>query len=200
MEHTPTVVRLGLWRLTRHERVRALYDRLSSAGVFLARLDRFERPTTGAAGTLPGPPDDVTTSVVGAAEWVPDRLECAPLAPGDRLVVAAAAGEPVGWCCLSDRPVYVPELHRRLRFEGAYLWRLYVVPDERDRGVGTAVVARAVRAAAERPGTDRIVALVAPDNVPSRKAFDALGFRPTQRFTSAGCFGTEYHRRAPVDA
>ena len=74
MEHTPTVVRLGLWRLTRHGRVRALYDRLSSAGVFLARLDRFERPTTGAAGTFPGPPDDVTTSVVGAAEWVPDRL------------------------------------------------------------------------------------------------------------------------------
>lgn len=199
MGHASAVERLGLWRLTRHERVRSLYDRLSAAGLFVAQLDRFERPTAGAAGTLPDPPDDVTASVVGATGWVPDRLEGAPLAPGDRLVVATAAGEPVGWCCLSDRPVYVPELGRRLCFEGAYLWRLYVVPEERSNGVGTAIVARGIRAAREGFGTDRIVALVAPDNVPSRRAFGGLGFRPTERFTSVGCFGAEHHRRSPLD-
>lgn len=199
MGHTSAVERLGLWRLTRHERVRSLYDRLSAAGLFVAQLDRFERPTAGTAGALPDPPDDVTASVVEAVDRVPGRLERAPLAPGDRLVVATAAGEPVGWCCLSDRPVYVPELRRRLRFEGAYLWRLYVVPDQRGRGVGTAIVARAIRAVREDSGANRIVALVAPDNVPSRRAFDGLGFRPTERFTSVGCFGAEHHRRAPLD-
>lgn len=197
MKYTPTAVRLGLWRLTRHDRVRSLYGRLSEAGLFVAQLDRFERGTAD-AGDLPDPPDDVETAVVPATEWVPDRLTEAPLAPGDRIVVARRDGRSVGWCCLSDRPMYVPELRRRLAFEGAYLWRLYVRPSDRGRGVGTALVARAVRAAGRGHTTDSVVALVAPDNVPSRKTFRGLGFRPTERFTAAGCLGAERHRRRPL--
>jgi len=196
MEHTPTAIRLGLWRLTRHDRVRRLYDRLSEAGLFLAQLDRFRRGTAD-ADDLPDAPEGVRTAVASATEWMPDRLAEAPLAPGDRLVVARRDGRPVGWCCLSDRPTYVPELRRRLTFEGAYLWRLYVRPSDRGRGLGTALVARAVRAARER-STDDITALVAPDNVPSRRTFRSLGFRPTERFTAAGCLGVERHRRRPL--
>ena len=198
MEHTPTAVRLGLWRLTRHDRVRRLYERLSEAGVFLAQLDRFQRGAAGADG-LPGPPDGVRLAVLPATEWVPERLEAAPLAPDDRIVVARRGGRPVGWCCLSDRPVYVPELRRRLTFDAAYLWRLYVRPADRGAGIGTALVARAVRAAARDLSSTSIAALVAPDNLPSRKTFDGLGFRPAERFTAAGCFGLEHRRRRPLD-
>ncbi len=201
MRHTSAPVRLGLWRLTRHERVRALYDRLAEHGVVLAQLDRYERATI-RSGDGPGdPPDEVAFRVERAGDGpdgVPDVLAEAPLAPDDRLVLATRDGERLGWCVLSDRPVFVPELRRRLRFDGAYLWRLYVRPQARGRGVGGATVARALRAAAAAFGSDRLGALVAPDNLPSRKAFAGLGFEPAERFTTVGCFGRTVERRRPL--
>jgi RimJ/RimL family protein N-acetyltransferase len=116
------------------------------------------------------------------------------------VVLARRNGATVGCCCLSDRPVYVPELQRRLDFDGAYLWRLYVDPEMRGRGVWSAIVARAVRASAGAFDADRTVALVAPDNLPSRKAFRNVGFRATERFTSGGVRGREFHRRSALDA
>jgi len=201
MQHTSVPMRLGLWRVTRHRRVRALYDRLADAGVVLAQLDRFERATTPAAGPPTETPTGVDLGVQRAGDSdadVPDRLAAAPLAPADRLVFAWSDGERIGWCVLSDRSVFVPELQRRHRFDGAYLWRLYVRPSARGRGVGTAVITRAVRAAAEGLERKRLVALVAPDNVPSRRAFAGLGFEPTERFTTAGCRGRSVHRRRPL--
>lgn len=197
MTETPVAVRLGLWRVTRHERVREVYDRLAAAGVFFAQLERFERDTA-------VPPSrsgvaDVALSVRPAAETLPAHLEDAPVSPDDRVVLARRGGDVVGCCCLSDRPVYVPELRRRLRFDGAYLWRLYVEPQCRGHGIGSAIVARAVRASAAEFDVGRLVALVAPDNLPSRKAFRGLGFRPTERFTSAGALGREFHRRSTLD-
>lgn len=191
MARTSLLVRSGLWRVTRHAAVRRLADRLADAGIFVAQLDRFERA---AGDTTPQYPHDVRLDVVPADTWVPDRLAAAPLSPDDVLVRAERDGEVVGYCCLSNRPVYVPELDRRVAFSGAYLWRLFVVPAERERGIGTAVIGRAVAAAADELGAERISALVAPDNLPSRAAFRGLGFRPTERFSSAAIGGWERHR------
>lgn len=198
MGATSVTMRLGLWRLTRHEAVRRCYDRIADAGVFLAQLDRFERDT--AVQPPKSGADDLALTVGSAAETVPAHLEGSPVSPADRVVLARRGDDTVGCCCLSDRPVYVPELRRRLEFDGAYLWRLYVAPEARGHGVGSAIVARAVRASATAFDADRTVALVAPDNLPSRKAFRGVGFRPTERFTSAGLFGREYHRRSTLDA
>lgn len=195
MARTPVAVRLGLWRLTRHPIVRRLYRSLKARGLFLAQLDRFERETDGAETAVV--PEGVSLSMATAAEGVPERLAGDPLAPSDRLVRARRGEATVGSCVISDRTVYVPELRRRLSFDGAYLWRLHVTPEERGRGIGTAIVARAVAAAAA--DADRIVALVAPDNLPSRRAFCSLGFRPTERFTSVVCGGYRRHRRRPLD-
>ena len=198
MEGPPLVVRLGLWRVTRHPLARRLHDRLADRGLFVAQLDRYERPAVRSLPEGPDPPGSVRFTVAPAVEGVPDRLRDAPVAPGDRIVRAVEDGEAVGYCCLSDRPVYVPELRRRLAFDGTYLWRLYVPPPQRGRGIGTAVIGRAVEAAAS--DADRIVALVAPDNVPSRAAFAGVGFRPTARFTSVGAFGRERHRHTTAES
>jgi ribosomal protein S18 acetylase RimI-like enzyme len=198
MGGTPLLARLGLWRLTRNPIARRVYNHLASAGMVLAQLDRFEREAAVAHGVAE-PPDDVTLTVTPAVDSVPTSLRDAPLAPGDLLVRAERGGTSVGHCCLSDRPVYVPELRQRLTFEGSYLWGLYVAPAERGRGIGTAIVARAVTATAASLAADRIVALVAPDNLPSRKAFARLGFRPNKRYTSYGLFGRERHRCRPLD-
>lgn len=196
----PLAARLGLWRLTRHPAVRRLYDALDDRGLFVAQLDRFERRVDADAGDLlPRPPAGVTLTVERAAKSRPERLAAAPLAPDDRVVVAWRDGTPVGHCCLSDRRVFVPELHRRLRPPGLYCWRLYVEPAVRGQGIGRALVAVALREGAAASESDtgdgsRTSALVAPDNVPSRQLFRELGFRPTVRHTSAGIAGRTWHR------
>lgn len=197
MTHSSLLARLGLWRVTRHEAVRRFYERLEAAGVVFAQLDRFERPTDDAP-PVEGPAG-VTIQGQPAAEGIPAGLADDPVAPDDRLVLARRDGTVVGYCCLSNRPVYVPELHRRLTFPGAYLWRLYVTPSERGRGIGTAVVAAAVRETGTALDVGTLTALVAPDNRPSRKAFAGLGFSPTERFTSVGFRGRVAHRRRPLD-
>ena len=198
MAQTPLHVRLGLWRLTRHPTARRIYNRVADAGVVFAQLDWFERETA-VARSIADPPGDVTVRVSPAGDGVPPALRDAHLAPGDLLVLAERDGERVGHCCLADRPVYVPELCRRLVVEGSYLWQLAVVPAERGRGIGTALVARGVTAAAATLSVDRIAALVAPENVPSRRAFASLGFRPTTRYTSYGVAGSVRHQRRPLD-
>lgn len=188
----PLLARLGAWRLTRHPVVRRWYDRLDARGWFVAQLDRFERP----AGPLqsPSPPQGVRLDVGSAAAELPPALRDAPVAPTDRVVVARRDGRAVGHCCCSDREVYVPELHRRLRPPGTYVWRVYVDTEERGRGLGTALVARAVDSARTDAEPEVASALVAPDNPPSRRLFRGLSFRPTVRYTSAGLPGHRWHR------
>ncbi len=195
MAETPLWARLGGWRVSRHPLMRAIYDRLDRSGVFVAQLDRFERPTTPSTSVSSERPADIAITVEAPTDTLPEALGDAPVAPGDRLVLARQSDVTVGWGVVSARPVYVPELHRRLNLEGAYLWRLYVAPGERGQGVGSALVARAVEVAARGFDEPRISALVAPDNLPSRRAFRTAGFTPSERFTSLGCCGRQYDRR-----
>lgn len=178
--------RLGLWRLTRSGPARTVYDRLTAAGVTFARLDRFVRPTasTERDPRLPESIDGVERD--RARDGVPPALDAEPMGPEDLVLRARRDDRTVGYCLLSDRPIYVPELGRRLAFPGAYLWRVFVVPDERGRGIGTALVESAVDAADEVFDAESISALVAPDNVPSRRAFASAGFSPGERYTTVG--------------
>lgn len=195
MTRMSLLARSGLWRLTRHKYVRRFYQRLEKAGAFVTQLDRLDRPTTRLDGTTDVDLDATTIAVVRATERCPEELSDVPLAPSDRIILARRAGEPVGWCCLSNRRVYVPELRQRLTFPGSYLWRLHVTPAERGRGIGTAIIRQAVKHSRTKLDAETITALVAPDNLPSRKAFEGLGFAPTERYTSGGCLHWEWHRR-----
>lgn len=195
----PLFGRLGLWRYTRSEPVRAVYDWLADRGTYVAQLDRYERPADGssreAAVDAPVPLDIATASV---SDRCPDRLSGEPIAPRDRVLLGRLDGDLVGHCCLSRRPVYVPALERRLDPPGVYCWDLYVRPAARNRGVGTALIAAAARWARERSDAERLSALVAPDNVPSRRAFEAMGFRPTRRHTALGLTGRNWFRSRPL--
>lgn len=186
--------RLGLWRATRTPLARALYERLTAAGVHVGRLDRFVRDA-GFDDRTPEPPPAVDEIRIGrAVEWTPDALATDPLAPGDLVVTAERDGRTVGYGCLSDRPVYVPALDRRLSFPGAYVWRVHVEANERGRGIGTALIRASVDAAANRLGVETVSALVAPDNVPSRRAFTAVGFASRERYTTLGVGGLLWMR------
>jgi|GEM_PF-2401302 len=195
MAETPLWARLGGWRISRHPVVRRIYGRLDQIGIVLAQLDRFERTTVESPTDDPALPDGVELTGVSLADGLPDTLDAAPVAPEDRLLLARRADTTVGWCLLSARPVYVPELHRRLSFDGAYLWRLYVTPNERGQGIGSALVMRAIQEAATALNETQINALVAPDNLPSRRAFANAGFTPIERFTSVGYRDWRYDQR-----
>lgn len=198
MAHTSLPVRLGLWRVTRHPTVTRWYDRLADAGVVVAQLDRFTRPVDRPVGAAGAGPDEVAIESVHPGGDRPAFLEDAHLAPDDVVLLARRDGDVVGGCCLADRRIYVPELRRRLRFPGAYLWDLYVRPAARGGGVGTALVARAVEVAGSAFETPSIAALVAPDNLPSRAAFAAVGFSPDARFSTVGAFGRTWHDRSEL--
>jgi len=192
MAQPPLSVRLGMWRLTRHPATRRLYDIIENQGLILAQLDRFQRPVDGDFDTVE-PPAGVRLSTAKAADRVPDRLAQAPLAPVDTIVWAHRGTETIGSCCLSYRPMYVPELHRRVKFDGTYLWKLFVAPAERGRGIGSAIIGQAIESSAA--SVAKIEALVALDNIPSRHAFSGCGFQPVERFTSLGIGRHQWHRR-----
>lgn len=192
---TPLSVRLGFWRLTRHPATRQLYDAIERRGVFFAQLDRFRRPVA-ADINMSEPPADIRLSTARAADGMPDRLAGNPIAPSDIIVRAHRGDETIGSCCLSRRPVYVPELRRRLTFDGTYLWKLFVAPAERGHGIGSAIIGQAIEVSAA--ATASIEALVAPDNIPSRHAFSGCGFRPVERFTSFGVRHHQWHRQQPL--
>lgn len=190
--------RLGFWRLTRHPLAKRLHETLTAAGVYAAQLDRFVRDTS------LDPGDAVRTDAVDeirsrrASAGVPTDLDGDPVAPSDLIVTAVSQGEPVGYLVLSDRPVWVPALRRRLSLPGGYVWRVYVDPGERGQGIGTTLVSEAIRIAATTLDVVRINALVAPDNVPSRRAFARLGFTTAERYTTFG-LGDQVWSRVHTD-
>jgi pseudaminic acid synthase len=80
------------------------------------------------------------------------------------LFVAEADGRPVGTVRLDRRPVATLEVS------------LTVAPDERKKGFAASLL-RAADGEAVRLGATRLVAVLRPSNVPSRKAFEAAGYR-----------------------
>lgn len=165
----------SLWRVTRTRPARAVYEALAARNLKAATMLLYAR------GGVPEPP---STEGVSFARWTggagPDEA-FEELEPGDEALVALCEGRYAGRVFLSDRPVFVPAIDERVDREGAYVWRLFVDPAFRGRGVATALVARGLELARERFGTDGGYALVARDNYPSRWTFEATGFGATER-------------------
>jgi ribosomal protein S18 acetylase RimI-like enzyme len=189
---------LGVHRVTRTRFGRAVYEALDRLGVtgtsmyvYARSLEEYEPDRE--------PPADVAIDVVRASELTvaPDP-DFGDLRPADFVAVARdAEGPPAtsldagavadsgegggdtgvyGWVFLTlERPVEVTELSATVRFDGAYVWHLYVNPGSRGRGIASALVAAALEfAAGDR--LDSAYALVAKDNVPSQRVFAARGF------------------------
>lgn len=166
------------WRLTRNRYGRAIYDRLADAGITATRMYEYVADLGTSAAPTPNPRPDLTVEVRDPTEETPLEAPTDALAPGEELLAAAVDGTTRGYVFLSiDAAHEITPLERTLSFEGSYLRRVYVDPDHRGRGVGTALVAAACERADDR-GARRASALVAMDNRPSRSLFENCGFEP----------------------
>jgi GNAT superfamily N-acetyltransferase len=182
----------GLWRLTRNRYGRRLYEGLAAAGLRAAVLVEFRRSTEGV-----DPP-----AVDGLRfERTPPGAATAYQAAGDReradeAVRAVADGGPVGSLLLTYGPAEVDALERRFDPRGAYVWRVYVDREHRGRGIGTGLVRAGLRTA-RGAGEAAASALIARDNVPSKRAFGTLGFEPTRELWYLCLFGATWRRERP---
>lgn len=90
---------------------------------------------------------------------------------------------------------YLPHNRHSVREKTAWVGLVAVAPDQRGRGLGRRINARAICMAVQALGADAIYELVSADNVPSRRMVEACGPRlradllcgigtaGTQRFT-----------------
>jgi GNAT superfamily N-acetyltransferase len=169
------------WRLTRNRYTRSLYEALAARGVRAAKMDLYVRS---GADPPERSPDGVRFEAMPADTVDPaDCPEADDLESDDRVVLARVDGTVAGYVFVSDRPVRVAHVGRRLAPEGAYVWRLFVDPAYRERGIGTALVAQAVATGRKAFGTASAAAVIAVDNDPSKLAFRANGFEPAERLT-----------------
>jgi ribosomal protein S18 acetylase RimI-like enzyme len=163
-----------LWRLTRNRYSRALYEWLAERGLRVSVLLEYRRPAEALSVDEPGAVEIREQHPDSIAEY---RDETA-LSHSDLVLGAYRDGERVGSLLVGlDRSIPVAPLERRFDPAGGYLWRLWVDAPARGRGIGTALVRAGVGATAERDLANA-VALVARDNLPSRRAFAASGFEP----------------------
>jgi len=189
---------LGFWRLTRNRYGRRLYDRLARIGVRFATLEIYSRPLDGATyehGSLPAG----VRVAVDRADGVQSVDPPAAVRGDDRVVTARLDGSIVGRVFVTHgRSVFVPPLEADIDPDGAYCWRLAVSRAHRRRGIATALLARAVSVASET-GANAAHALIAVDNVPSKRAFAACGF-DSRGVITHGRIGPWKRRRLRTDS
>ncbi|MFB6297075.1 MAG: GNAT family N-acetyltransferase [Salinirussus sp.] len=180
-----------LWRLTRNRYGRELYDALDAAGVKASLMIEYRRRVS-----EPEEPaiDGVAFRIRDPGALGSDFRDAGALDRADAVVCARAGGDRVGSLLLTvDREVHVDVLDRPFDPRGVYVWRVYVDPDHRRRGIGTGLI-RAGLGVAARRGTDAASALVARDNLPSKRAFERVGFRPARELQYLSVFGAAWRR------
>lgn len=168
------------WRLTRNRYGRAAYDALARIGVTATQLYEYRR-------SLAAPPDveelpgEVTVGSDDPRAVASLGAPIEELVEDEEVVVANDATGPVGYLfCSIDATHEIHPLEERMTFEGAYVRRVWVDPEHRNRGIAGALLARACRRAADR-GASEATALVALDNRPSRALFRGAGFDPVAK-------------------
>jgi GNAT superfamily N-acetyltransferase len=180
---------IPLWRLTRNRHARRLYDGLAAVGVTATSMTEFEaeatdrdEPEADVAG-----PDDVTFVAAPAADDPIAGLDLdlsvpVSLLDGEWAVIARTADRVVGRALVSaGRHPYVEPLRTELSFDGAYVRRVFVDRSRRNEGIATRLVAMTRAVAGAAFAAETIHALVAADNIPSRRVFVSNGFRSVRR-------------------
>lgn len=180
------LVRTGLWRVTRNPYGRRLYEALHRLGVTGTSMVVYRAPTLDTRVSHP----EVTLRVAEESPPpLPDDVDRTEVQPGDDVLVAERDGAVVGSMFVAYGRARSEPLEATVRVPGGYLWRLYVEPDHRGEGIATGLVQYARGVAGDRDGADVVDALVAVDNVPSRRAFEGNGF------TAVGTL--DYYRVGP---
>jgi len=94
-----------------------------------------------------------------------------------------ATGAKSGHIYFACNEAYVQEIERNMQFDGLYIYKLFVSPEFRNRGLAKMMINTAVEEALRRREGQlrKVHALVEIDNAPSRRAFAAMGFVPTKQ-------------------
>ncbi|WP_210424887.1 GNAT family N-acetyltransferase [Halorussus halobius] len=186
---------LPLWKFTRNRYGRALYDALADRGVTATRMYLYRA----ALDDVPAvePPAGVRFAVRDPETLDADEYaDFADPEPEDLAVVAESDGGVAGYLFLTDaRPKRVDPLARTYDFEGAYVWRLFVAPPRRGRGIATALVNRALAVARDERDAESACALVAADNRPSQWVFETNGFERREARSYVRLGPCEFRRR-----
>ncbi|ELZ81815.1 protein N-acetyltransferase-like protein [Haloferax elongans ATCC BAA-1513] len=170
----------ALWRLTRTETARRVYETLKSLGITGTQMDEYVTET---AADRPNREPDAAIDIRALApddarphEQTYDAFS--ELRDDEQAVCAFDGDDLVGYLFLGDPGLtyHVKPLEKRLHIPGGYIRRVFVDPAARNQGIATALVSRAV-AEAENRDADTVHALVARDNRPSQWTFEANGFR-----------------------
>ncbi|MFD1587341.1 GNAT family N-acetyltransferase [Halorientalis brevis] len=175
---TGTTLGRRFWWLTRNRHGKRVYEFLAERGIRVSKLERYVRSTGGVETAAVTGPEDVEFTCQQASDVDATAVDAfEEPAATDRILIATDDETVVGYLFLShDRSVWVDPLETELDVDGAYIWRVFVDPAHRKRGIATALVERAVQEAA-RLGAGQAIALVAVDNYPSKQVFQANGFR-----------------------
>lgn len=177
------------WRVTRNRYGRGVYERLKRAGVTATWLTEYATDLDG-SGDRERTHPDCSIGVVDPAAVSSLDAPVAELEPDEDVIAATESGTPRGYLFLSvDATHRIAPLERSLSFEGAYVRRVFVAPDHRERGIASALLA-AARDRARSLGAERATVLVARDNAPSRALFESHGFVPVRerRYVRVGPF------------
>jgi GNAT superfamily N-acetyltransferase len=189
------------WRLTRNRYTRRVYDALKTAGITATRMYEYRATVARTDATRsPATPPGVSLDAVPASEAngldIDFSLPVEVLA-GEWVVVASVDGRPVARALVTDESSpYVEPLERAVPVRGAYVRRVFVAPEQRGRGVASAVLRAAVALAAGEFDADAATALIAADNRPSQGLFEGRGFERVgvHEYARAGPFSW-YRRR-----
>ncbi|WP_396611575.1 GNAT family N-acetyltransferase [Haloferax sp. S1W] len=170
----------ALWRLTRTETARRVYEALKAHGVTATQMDEYVTETSGDR-PIRDPDADVERRTLASDEARQyERTYDAffELRDDEQAVCAFDGDSLVGYLFLGDPGLtyHIKPLERDLHIPGGYIRRVFVAPAARNRGIATALVSRAVDEA-EKRGADTVHALVARDNRPSQWTFEANDFR-----------------------
>lgn len=171
------------WRLTRNQYTRRVYDALKALGVTATRLYEYETTVDDADGSRsPALPADTRIDRLRASEARARGLDVDFSIPVDLrddewVVVASADGRPVARTVVTDAAApYEDALERAVPVTGAYVRKVFVVPDRRGQGVASAALRVALLLARDDLAAETATALVAADNRPSQRLFEACGF------------------------
>ena len=193
------------WRLTRNQYARNIYDALKALGITATKMYEYRAELEQTSS-----PYHLTTPAETSIDLVPasevDSLDInidfsLPVDPldGEWIVIASVDGRPVGRTLVTDTPrPYVDPLERTIRISGAYVRRVFVVPERRGRGVASATLRAAMALAQDELGAANATALIAADNKPSQGLFEGCGFErvgvheyarvgPLSKYRHRGC-------------
>ncbi len=94
-----------------------------------------------------------------------------------------------GYVWLSFTDAYVPEIDTRVHFKGTYIWNLNTFESFRRRGIAKCLINKAIEFCYEHYKKKKAFAITSIYNIPSRRVFEANGFKPIYQITVLKLFG-----------